>query len=196
MAKTVDRNLLTRLLPSVLMLLVISVFVAARPASAVDLTFSCDSPGCLFVNTDTLSVSVDIDAGTTDLRGASLSILFDSGAVMPVAVEAGSLWDDSSCSPFLSWLNPGSPDSVYADLGGLGCSVDGPGSILVIKFTCVSPSPGVLSCGTNYLRNSANTALPYTCTPTTVQCEIPTAAEATTWSLIKAMYSSEGHSRQ
>ncbi len=174
----------------VLLLLVAAISLGAAPtASAVDVTFSCDAAACLFPDTDTLAVSVNIDAGTTDLRGASISVLFNSAAVMPVAVEAGPLWGDSGCMATPFWNNPGSPDSVSVDIAGLGCSAVGPGSILVIKFVCVSPAvSSVLSCGTCQFRDVTNAHLPYTCTPITVQCEYPTPAEAASWGVIKTRY--------
>jgi hypothetical protein len=177
---------------------VILAMAATTPAMGAAVSFECDLPACTFTGTDTLYAYAVIDTGITDLRGYTFTLKFDPAVISPILVEQGPLIDGAACGATLFWVNQFAVgDSVKADLGLLGCSVDGPGRILKIGFVGVSPGSSPLTCYDTTMRDSNNHSIPHTCTPGFITYYLPPVpAVSKSWGHIKAMYTSEGDTRQ
>ncbi len=108
----------------------------------------------------------------------------------PVTVEPGALLAGSGCSWFFTWLNEPTPGvgHIDVDLAGLGCSVDGPGTIIHLQFTGVSPGSSPLACVSLLMRDSLNQTLDSTCVSGLLTYEAAVPAEPTSWGLLKARY--------
>lgn len=141
---------------------------------------------------DTVTVNVTIDAATPDLRGASLVLEFDPAVVAPVSVLKGALVTAAPCPSFLAWLNePAVGDSLAVDLALLGCSIDGPGHVIELRFTGIAPGFTALECRSLSLRNSLNQTIPASCVPGSITVG-PISVEPHTWGRVKAAYRREG----
>jgi hypothetical protein len=173
------------------MFVAVSFLLAAPlPATAAEISFACDPASCIFAGSQVLDVYVNVDATTVDLRGATLSLDFDPSIVHPIAVEPGALLAGSSCSWFFMWLNQATPGDghIDVDLGGLGCSVDGPGTIIHLQFTGVNPGSSPLTCASLIMRDSLNQTLDSTCVGGLLTYEIAVPAEPLSWGLLKSRY--------
>ncbi len=137
-----------------------------------------------------LDVYVSVDAATADLRGVTLSLDFDPSIVHPITVEPGALLAGSSCSWFFYWLNQATPGDghIDVDLGGLGCSVDGSGTILHLQFTGVNYGSSPLTCASLIMRDSINQTIPTTCVDGLLTYEIAVPTEPVSWGLLKSRY--------
>ncbi len=158
------------------------------PASAAEISFSCNAYGCVFAGAETLLVAVEIDA-TDDLRGVSLFLEFDPGIVRLVSVEPGSLVAGSACSWFFYRLDRTvGGNRIDADLAGLGCSVDGPGPVVLLRFTGKNPGQSPLLCTDLILRDSLNRTIPGDCIDGLLIYDVGVPIRPATWSLLKARY--------
>jgi len=176
-------------------MVVLLLFLLSPAAARADLSFSCDGSGsdpCSFCGiNDTLCVFVDIDAGVTDLRGASLVLQFDPAIVTPISVEA---WDltAGSCPTVVFWLNQTTfTNTIQVDLAGQGCSVAGPGSILRICFTGGTPNMEGTSpffCVSSLLRDSLNQPIPHVCGSALLSNLCPVPTQESTWSGLKQRF--------
>ena len=166
----------------------LSLFVSNQ-ADAQELNFATTPVGGLFACPNTMVVDLTIDAAVVDLRGFSLTLSYDPAVLNPISVTAGSLVALAACGNSLYWIDPGTNDgSLEVDLALLGCSVDGPGSVLTIEFQGVGEGTTTLQCSTSIFRDSANAEIPVSCLPVdiTYSCPVPTALS--TWGTLKATY--------
>jgi len=153
-------------------------------AARADLTFAPQHSNIL----DTLVVSVSVDASVSDLRGFSWAIEFDPSIVMPIAVTAGSLVSGAACPNFINWLNIASVgDSIAVDGATLGCSVNGPGNIVDIKFVGVGFGISPLHWRRSELRDSLNMPIAHTCSDGSIT-RSPVAVEVVPWGRVKRGY--------
>ena len=169
-------------------LLVLGTALAPAPASAVTVSF--DPLHGYFVNNDTLTVDVTVDA-VADLRGFTFVFEFNPTIVRPVTVKAGPLVTGAACPNFFTWINSGAiGDSIDVDAALLGCSVAGPGRIIRTRWVGVSPGISPLRCRANRgaMRNSNNTPIPFSCDDGTIQYERPVEVEPIHWSRAKGLY--------
>ncbi len=154
-------------------------------ASVANLAFECDPPICEVVFGDSLDVYVTVDGTVTDLRGFSVVIGFDPSVVTPLSINPGALID-GSCAWYMP-LAVVEGDSIRVDAAGLGCSVNGPGRILRIRFRGDVLGFSPLTWRLSILRNALNEDIPHTCVPGGVTViSPPTAVEPTTWGAVKA----------
>ena len=167
-------------------LLLSSLLAVAAAAQPVELAF--DPPAGSFGCDQTIDVAITVDAAAVDLRGFSLQIGYAASVVAPVSVTAGSLLVGAACDHWVSWLNPGSPGTLAIDGAALGCSVAGPGPIVVITFEGVVDGMSPLTCLDVRLRDGVNAALAHTCTPGELQFACPVATRATDWTTLKDHY--------
>jgi len=144
---------------------------------------------------ETFTLDLMVDAQTLDLHGASVVLQFDHTILEPLSIEAGALLAGAPCPNFVQWLNPfvpspGAipPDNVAVDLASLGCSVNGPGSILRVTFGGVSPGTSTVDCLDVILRDNLNHDIPFVCTGATVENRCPVPDESQPWGAIKATY--------
>lgn len=151
----------SRVVSATFLAAVLFLLAASLPAMGAEISFTCDPATCIFAGSQVLDVYVNVDAATVDLRGVTLSLDFDPSIVHPITVEPGALLAGSGCAWFFMWLNQATPGDAHldVDLGGLGCSVDGPGTIIHLQFTGVSPGPArsparASSCATRSTRPS------------------------------------------
>lgn len=159
------------------------------PAMAAEISFTCGPVSCIFAGSRILDVYVNIDAATTDLRGTTLSLEFDPSVVNPITVEPGALLTGSGCSWYFMQLNHAGPgDRIDVDLAGLGCAVDGPGTIIHLQFAGVSPGNSPLTCASLIMRDSLNQTLDSACVSAVLTYEIAVPAEPMSWGLVKARY--------
>ncbi|MFO7652604.1 MAG: hypothetical protein R6X25_02165 [Candidatus Krumholzibacteriia bacterium] len=129
-----------------------------------------------------------IDA-TADVRGFSIVLEFDPDIVGPIAVTAGDLLTGAACGRFFDWLNVSAVgDSVAVDAALLGCSGDGPGSLLRIVFEGVEKGTSPLRCRRCRVRNSLNESIPVDCVAGIITYEGPVAVEAAAWGALKRVY--------
>jgi hypothetical protein len=139
---------------------------------------------------DTLTVDVTVDASVSDLRGFTFVFEFDPTKIVPISVQRGPLVTGASCGSFFQWLNSAAiGDSIYADGALLGCSVNGPGSILRMKFVGVTQGTSFLRCRSSTLRDSLNQNMPHTCPQVNVRYSCtPIAVERNRWTSLKRIY--------
>jgi hypothetical protein len=153
---------------------------------AADLGFT-PNPGFVC---DTLTVDVTIDAAVTDLRGFTFVFTFAPAAVRPIAVTAGALVEGASCPNFLQWINAAAiGDSIYVDGATLGCSIDGPGSIVQLTFvrtTYNATSP--INCRSGSLRDAMNQPIPYTCHAGFLRTCPAIGVTSLPWQQVKKLY--------
>jgi hypothetical protein len=167
---------------------ILTGFVAARAQA--------DSVGLSFVPVSTevacdeaRPIDVWIDDSVTDLRGASLVMRFDPQVIRPVAVEEGQLFVDAPCPPFLRWNNATSiGDSVFVDVAGLGCSVQGPGPILRVWVTGVADGSTLLWGTAATLRDGANVPMTALWTPAHIIVACPIKTQVGSWAALKASF--------
>ena len=130
-----------------------------------------------------------IDGTITDLRGASLVMHFDPTVIRPVAVEEGQLLIDDPCPSFLRWNNETVVgDSIFVDVAGLGCSVQGPGPVLRIWVTGVADGSTLLWGSSAILRDSQNAPIPALWTPAHVIVACPVSSGERSWAALKGSY--------
>ena len=140
------------------------------------------------VVTDTLVVSVTIDASVTDLRGFTFTLEFDPSIVMPIAVNAGGLVASAGCPNVLVWMNAASiGDSIVVDGATLGCSVAGPGAIVDITFVGVGFGISPLECQRSELRDSLNMSVSHICPDGTLTRAV-VAIEGVKWAQFKRLF--------
>ena len=138
---------------------------------------------------DTLLVEVTIDETITDLRGFTFVFEFDPNTVTVTSVEAGSLLINADCPHFFDWLNDDAVgDSISVDGAGLGCSIDGPGDIVRMRFAGAGIGVSPLRCRTGEMRDSLNQDIPYTCPDGSITFWIVVPVQETSWVAIKDHY--------
>lgn len=138
---------------------------------------------------DTVTLDVLIDEDVADLRGFSFVFEFDPSIVTPISVEPGAAVEGASCPNFVTWPNASAiGDSIWVDGVLLGCSIDGPGSIIRIRFVGVADGVSPISCRSGALRDSQNQEIPFTCVPGSIEIECDTATEPMHWGRIKTLY--------
>ncbi len=122
--------------------------------------------GVITAHDDTLTVKVTIDETVTDLRGFSLGFEIDPTIVNVFAAHPGSLMVNAGCPIFFYFVKEtASDESIEVDAATLGCSMVGPGDILLLKFSA-SGNEGLspLDClPGGRLRDSFNNPIPFTC---------------------------------
>ncbi|RKZ15738.1 hypothetical protein DRQ53_08190 [bacterium] len=134
-----------------------------------------------------IDVWVDIEAA--DLRGVSLVLEFDPLLINPIAVEVGQLFTDAPCGSFLRWNNAAAVgDSIYVDVAGLGCSVQGPGAIVRIWVTGIADGSTLIKVRSVILRDSVNQPIAAVWTPghIIVACAVPVTDRS--WATLKSAY--------
>lgn len=156
------------------------------PVSAGTVSFD---PVEAFAGCDTVTVDVMIDDDIADLRGFSFVFEFDPSIVMPVSVEPGSAVEGASCPNFATWPNESAiGDSIWVDGVLLGCSIDGPGSFIRIRFVGVNDGVSAIGCRSGVLRDSENQDIAFTCVQGSIEIDCNTAAESGSWGRVKALY--------
>ncbi|MBU2502396.1 cohesin domain-containing protein [bacterium] len=134
-------------------------------------------------------VELQVDAAVTDLRGFSLVLQYDPLILTPWSVGAGSLMTGAGCSHFFTWLNPGAVDgTIMVDAATLGCSMVGPGAIVVLEFEGEVQGISDLDCIQGELRTGSNDPIPFTCIPGTVDYRCPVPETRVPWGSIKAEF--------
>ena len=110
-------------------------FVIVGQARAQELSFVPTPVGGVFVCPNPIVVDLTIDPAVADLRGFSITLSYDPAVLNPLSVTAGPLVASASCGNTVYWIDPATNDgSLEVDLALLGCSVDGPGSVLTIRI--------------------------------------------------------------
>lgn len=159
-------------------------------ASSARSNVSFDPPNGVIEGNETLTVDVRVDAAVLDLRGFTFVFEFDSTIVKPISVQAGPLVTGAACPHFLTWVNIAAVgDSIYVDGATLGCSVNGPGSIVRLTFVG-GPAYGIspLRCRSSTLRNSLNQTIPCVCVAGTIEHRPPIAVARRPWGHVKKYY--------
>lgn len=134
-------------------------------------------------------IDVWIDDVATDLRGASLVMRFDPNVMRPVAVEEGQLFLDSPCPSFLRWNNATAiGDSIFVDVAGLGCSVQGPGPIVRIWVTGVADGSTLLWGTGPILRDGSNAPISALWTPAHIITACPVGTPGRSWTALKSAF--------
>jgi hypothetical protein len=172
-----------------LLLSLLAVTVPAASSAGPGATVTFDPLNGVFTGNDTLTVQVTVDAGAVDLRGFTMVLEFDPSIVTPVSIEAGSLVTGAACTHFFTWLNSAAiGDSLDIDAATLGCSIDGPGNIVEMKFVGEALGISPVACRSVELRDSKNQTIPSTCIDGTIEYQLVIAVEENTWGRIKAGY--------
>lgn len=137
--------------------------LAPQVASAQELEWVTSTVDGRFGCGEQIEVDLWIDGGFSDLRGSSLVIEFDPLVLTPLVVTSGALLAYAACPDFVEWLNPGAGSGlIEVDLASLGCSVQGPGSILHMVFAGVGAGTSPLRVASAAMRDGANAPLVYT----------------------------------
>jgi hypothetical protein len=136
----------------------------------------------------TWTIDVMVDALATDLRGCSLVVQYDSNAIRPISVTAGSLVAGAACANFLYWFGPSDADSVAVDVANLGCSVSGPGSVVRITFEGYAGGLSAITLRSGILRTGTNAPIPFTATGAQVRYDCAVGETASPWGSVKALY--------
>jgi hypothetical protein len=141
--------------------------VSFNPASSE--TLSC---------VGTYTVDVEVDSVITDLRAYTLHITYNGDRIAPISASAGALVSGAACSNiFFDSVadGGGSPvDTLKVDVGLLGCSVNGPGSILSVEFQRLATGANVIGTeinidsGPTSLRDSGNNEIVISIGPASV----------------------------
>ncbi|PJA76337.1 hypothetical protein CO151_03255 [bacterium CG_4_9_14_3_um_filter_65_15] len=172
------------LLPAVIVSCLISAPVAAQTAG-LSLVPSVGSFDC----GETFTLDLMVDAQTIDLHGSSVVLEFNDAILAPLAVQPGALVTGAACPYFFDWTNASAiGDSIAVDLANLGCSVEGPGSILRVTFEGSVSGVSAVDCRSGILRDSLNQDIPYTCTGAEVNYLCPIADDPQAWGSLKALY--------
>jgi len=79
-------------------------------------------------------------------------------------------------------------DSIWVDGVALGCSVDGPGTFIQMRFVGVNDGVSTIECRSGSLRDSENQEIPFTCVQGSIETDCNTATESMNWGRIKALY--------
>ena len=162
------------------------VVVTTVPVSAGTVSFD---PVESLAACDTVTLDVMIDDEIVDLRGFSFVFEFDPSIVTPVSVEPGSAVEGASCPNFATWPNESAiGDSIWVDGVLLGCSIDGPGSFIRIRFVGVNDGVSEIACRSGMLRDSANQDIPFTCVQGSIEIDCNTPTESNSWGRIKTLY--------
>lgn len=161
--------------------------VVTGPAAdaATNLTFVPEAPE---VRCDE-EVWVDIvtDDVAVDLRGHSLSFYTDPARLEVVDFAAGTLFDDAGCNTFVRGVVIGL-GVAQVDIAGLGCSVDGPGSIARVLVRGRADGPSPLRGIESILRTSANAAIDATWTDGVLMVLCPIPNDGSSWSTVKSRF--------
>ena len=167
--------------------LALLLLVALAPAThaATDLSFDT-GPGEVACN-DEIWIDVVVDAGAVDLRGLSIEVSIDPTLVEYVDFAAGTLFDDAPCDPFLYGIDQGGGEALI-DVAGLGCSVNGAGSVARILLrglaNGVSPLQGLAAT----LRTSTNASIAATWTDGSLLVSCPIENDAPSLGTLKGRY--------
>jgi hypothetical protein len=176
-------------LKSLALLSVVLCSLIVSAAKAQVLSGVTNPAGGEFVCPNTILVDLGTDAAVVDLRGFSLTLSYDPAVLDPISVTAGSLVASASCGNTLYWIDPGNNDgSLEVDLALLGCSVNGPGSVLTIEFQGVGDGTTTLQCPDRIFRDSVNAEIPMNFLPVDISysCPVPTARHS--WGMLKSTY--------
>ena len=164
----------------------VMVLLACAPVAHAQVSLSFAPLHSTFC--DTATVDVTVDGAATDLRGFSLVFEFDPNIVQPISVARGGLMTGAPCGSFLSWLNIAAVgDSIAVDGATLGCSMNGPGSILRFRFV-PGPFAGTspLRCRHGLLRDSLNQPMAFTSVAgSLIHPCVPIEVAPRTWSQVK-----------
>jgi len=178
-------------LHSALVLTFVSTFALAlvlAPANALASTvLSFESESAEVACDDEVWIDIVADAGAVDLRGHSLSFTFDSTRLTVVDFAAGTLFDDANCDAFVYGIVT-SPGSAQIDVAGLGCSIDGAGSIARVRVRGDADGIAVFEGTSSILRTSTNASIAATWTDGSVRVFCPIPTDATSWGTVKALY--------
>ena len=104
-------------------------------------------------------------------------------------LEEGQLFVDDPCPSFLNWNNATAiGDSVFVDVAGLGCSVQGPGPILRIWVTGVADGSTLFQGVGAILRDGNNAPVDVLWTPAHIIVACPVRSGESTWSVLKSSF--------
>ncbi len=152
-------------------------------------TLSFDPPVSEIDCHESVTIDVNVDAEIVDLHGFSLVFEFDPDVLEVFSVSPGSLLDDADCGYFLEWVNETAVgDSIWVDSALLGCSVDGPGTIVQIVLGGHGPGVSNLGCRTGLLRDSLNMPIPYVCGEAEITNLCPTETTRSVWGYLKCIF--------
>lgn len=155
---------------------------AMAQSSVLDLTPSNGSFTC----GGTWSVTVEIDAGTSDLRGFSLVLEYDDQVIQPLNVYVGSLVSGAACPNFLNWVVVG--NTIEVDAANLGCSIAGPGAILTVVFEGWISGTSDIQVLQGDLRTGTNESIAFSSVPASVDYDCAVATNPLSWGALKAWY--------
>jgi hypothetical protein len=165
--------------------IIIAAALTGTGAQAQNLGFECDPVICEIPVGDSIDVYITIDAPITDLRGFSTVFDFDPTILTPISVTKGALLT-GACPSSLIWVNQAAVgDSIYTDGAGLGCSFNGPGTIVCVRFVGTMTGVSPLNWRDTILRDSLNQNIPHGCLPGSVNVISPVPVETATWGSIK-----------
>lgn len=176
-------------LKSLALLSVVLCLLIVNAANAQELSGVTNPVGGGFICPNTILVDLNVDAAVVDLRGFSLTLSYDPAVLDPISVSAGSLVASASCANTLYWIDAATNDgSLEVDLALLGCSVNGPGSVLSIEFEGVGDGTTTLQCSNSIFRDSANAEIPVSCLPVDISYSCPVPAAGHSWGMLKTSY--------
>ena len=167
--------------------LALLIALAVLPASARAATVLSFVPDSGEITCDEqLDVEIHVDAGAVDLRGLTLRFTYDPTLLDLVDVFPGQSFVDAPCDPFL-YTDRTPPGVLQIDIAGLGCSVDGPGSVARVRFEGkstdgISPLVGIAAT----LRDSENQGIAASWDDGQILVSCPVPNETTSWSGLKA----------
>lgn len=172
-------------MPTLVRCLAVLVLVAATSARA-DTVLSFDAPVEVLCNEEAW-IDIVADAGAIDLRGHSLLFYTDPSKLEVVDFAAGTLFDDASCDTFVYGVTIGLGLS-QVDIAGLGCSVEGPGSIARVLVRGLANGVSPLLGASATLRTSANAPIGATWTDGAVMVTCPIPTDESTWGTLKGRF--------
>lgn len=160
--------------------------VAVLPAdAATDLTFV--SPVAEITCDEAVWIDIVVDGGAIDLRGLTLNFFTDPARLDILDFAPGTLFVDAPCDPFLFGIELG-PGVAQIDVAGLGCSVDGPGSVARVLVQGLADGIAPLNGVDATLRDSTNAPIGAAWVDVVVPVLCPVSDAAIGWSTVKRRF--------
>ncbi len=142
-------------------LLATGLVLVAGIATAAPLVYL--DPASLDICEGEFTVDVVVNEEVTDLTGFDLLIDFDETVLGVVDVAMGQLLADYPGSPFFYWTDAGTvSDALLINGAALGGSLDGPGVLATITFSCLANGLTDLEFAMVEFRDIDNLPLPVT----------------------------------
>ena len=132
---------------------------------------------------------VAVNGDFNDLMGYNVTVRIDSSVIRIQSVEEGSLLLSSGHPAFFCWSNQETAyDSVLVNGAILGGTIDGPGTLFVMRLVAAGCGLSNVRISASELRNGLNSSIDHIIEPGIVRVAGPTDVDFITWGSLKRKF--------